>query len=538
MVWLSERGIEGLWSTANAPLLIFAEARLPKGATGVGLHGGGVASSAPVQLLFWGSWWATPEGGQRLWLIENRFQALLTSEYCSQLAQYGVAPPHFRGALIVSKPAPPMSFSGDNDHSPGDMIVDLIENDVFPDPDDEPIAYLVLMPKGFSAPGTTNGAHTSDYDYEFPFDFDWFWWGWIRYFEDSELDDTTRTMSHELVELLTNPDTEKGWYADPADDGEIADIAHDNDKTYQTAWVNGTKVQAFWSNMHSATVIPIDRDYRARIIGSIALQRGGRHQLDRGSFRPSAADMAFCKSVPACCFDDRDYSWVVNGLNERATLRVETRRYREPLISWTIAGQAVKGSGSVSLRVQTARYSGRSVVSAEETVTVQFVEAKGVLELKSNGIDACFDLPVGCSVKDGSIGGTPKIEPIATPSVIVGFVGCELVLDPDYERQREACHEGIHDLFGPAGKKTKFHRPRPGEPVELDPVVLVEAPAWTRLREFERAREAIDLAKMAELKLPRAEARKFIAALVAETPALAAISGESPSKGRRTARKR
>jgi hypothetical protein len=177
MVWLSERGVEGMWSTATGPLLIFAEAQLPKGATGVSPHGGGVASSAPVQLLFWGSWWATPEGGQRLWLIENRFQALLASEYFSQLAQYGIAPPHFRGSLIVSKPTPPMRFSGDNDHSPGDMIVDLIENDVFPDPDDEPIAYLVLMPKGFSAPGTTNGAHTTDYDYEFPFDFDWFWWG-------------------------------------------------------------------------------------------------------------------------------------------------------------------------------------------------------------------------------------------------------------------------------------------------------------------------------------------------------------------------
>jgi hypothetical protein len=536
MVWLSDRGVEGLWSTPNVPLIVFSEALLPKGATGVTPHGGGVATAAPVQLLFWGGWWATAEGGQRRWMIEDRLQALLASEYLSELAQYGVAPPHFRGSLIVSKPAPPMSFSGDNDHSPGDMIVDLIENDLFPDPDDEPIAYLVLMPKGFSAPGTSNGAHTTDYDYEFPFDFDWFWWGWIRYFDDNEADDTTRTMSHELTELLTNPDTEKGWYADPGDEGEVADIAHDKDKTYQTAWVNGAKVQAYWSNRHSATVIPIDHDYRARIIGSIALQRGGRHQLESGSFRPNPAETVFCKSVPACCFEDRDYSWVVNGLDERATLRVETRRYREPVVSWTIDGQPAKGNGSVSVVVQTARYSGRSVVTAEEAVTVQFSESKGALEIKTNGIDACFDLPVACSVREGSIGGKAKTEPVATPNVMLGFVGCELVLDSAYEHQRGECHKGIRDLFSGAQKKTKFRKPRPGEPVEIDPLVLVEAPAWTRLREFERAREAIELAKMAEMTLSRNAARKFIGSLIAETPALAVSEAQPPTSRRRPAR--
>jgi hypothetical protein len=43
-----------------------------------------------------------------------------------------------------------------------------------------------------------------------------------------------------------------------------------------------------------------------------------------------------------------------------------------------------------------------------------------------------------------------KLRPdvIATPTVIVGFVGTELVLDPAYERARDACHKGIRELFG------------------------------------------------------------------------------------------
>ncbi len=546
MAWLSERAVQGVWSHPNVPLLIFADSSLP--GTSVTLHGGPVASAAPVQLLFWGSWWSSPEGGQRLWMIEDRLKGALASNYFSELAQYGVAAPHFRGSLIVKKPSPPMSFpTEDDEHSVGDMIVDLIENDVFPDPDDEQIAYLVLMPKGFAKPASgTNGAHTRDYDYEFPFDIDWFWWGWIRYFDDSEADDTTRTLTHELTELLTDPTANDGWYAGTGEGGEIADAANVMG-TYQTVWVNGTKVTSYWSNRHSATVIPIDRDYRARIIGSISLQRGGRHELERGTFRPSPADTAFCKDVRACCIEDRDYAWVVNGLNETATLRVETQRYRQPIVTWTINGQPIKGGGSISVDVDRARYKGRSLVTTRATVSVQFAESKGTLEIKTKGIDANFDLYVACAVRDGSITGNVRTDVIATPSAVIGFVGSELVLDPEYVRQRDACHEGISKFFRRASGKTKFKRPRPGEPVELDPVLLAEVPAWARVREFERARQAVVLAKMVEATFPRKTASVFIKSLVAETAALTAVEERplvkgprkrEPVKRRRTPRKR
>ena len=530
-VWLSERAIEGNWFSPNVPVLIFSSSKLP--GSSVTPHGGPVATGTPIQLLFWGSWWTSGAGGQRLWLIEDGVKRILSSPYTSELAQYGISPPHFRGSLIVTKPTPPSAFGSEKDESKvSDMITDLIEDDVFPDPDDEQIGYFVFMPKGFAKPSFANGAHSQDYDYEFPFDFDWFWWAWIRYFDDSELEDTTRTFSHELAELLSDPTGNDGWYSNEAKDGEIADAAVDG-KGKQTAWVNGAKVQAYWSNRHRATVIPIDHDYRARIIGSVALSRGGTHELDQGTFRPDPADMAFCRSVPACCYEDRDYTWVVNGRNETANLRVETRRYRQPIVEWSINGQTVKGSGLLKFDADTSRYNGRNLVTARESVSVAYRVSSSGLETKTLGVDRNFDVPISCTVRDGSINGDLKTDVVAVPKAVVGFVGSELVLDPIYVQARDACHKGIADLFSGAAKKAKSRKPRPGEEVEINPGVLVDVPAWARVEAFARARQAVELAELARAELPRAEARKFIKSLVATTPALTAALSARTRRSKR-----
>lgn len=162
-------------------------------------------------------------------------------------------------------------------------------------------------------------------------------------------------------------------------------------------------------------------------------------------------------------------------------------------------------------------------MTGQEAVTVQFTESNGVLEIKTDKVDANFDLPVGCSVRDGSTTGNVRVDVIASPSVVIGFVGSELVLDWAYVQARDACHQAISNLFKDAEKKTKFKRPRPGDQVELDPSVLVEVPAWARLTEFERARQAIYIASIAEAKLPRDAADTFIHSLVDTTPALQAI---------------
>ena len=90
-----------------------------------------------------------------------------------------------------------------------------------------------------------------------------------------------RTATHELVELFSDPEAD-GWYADPISSGEIGDLAVSG-TTKQSAFVNGAKVTAYWSNRHNATVIPIDRDYRARLVGTVSPAFTGS---EHGKFRP------------------------------------------------------------------------------------------------------------------------------------------------------------------------------------------------------------------------------------------------------------
>jgi hypothetical protein len=520
-----ERQFEGDWSHPNVPLLIFKDSTFGAGQS-VSPHGGPVGSGLPVQLVFWGSWWNSPAGADRLAMIEDRVERTIASPYFSQLAQYGVAPPTFRGSIVVTQPAPPMNFAtNDDEKAVPNLIDDLIDDDVFPDPDDEKIAFVVLMPQGFTETVGSNGAHTWDYDYEFPFDKDWYWVAWVRYFDpgvepgDDEPENTNRTLSHELVELFTDPEGDQ-WYNAAVKDGEIADAAWSNG-TRQTAWVNGARVSAYWSNAHTATVIPIDRDYRARIVGDIEVE--GRHELDRGTFRPEPNDRILCGHVDVCCIEDRDYTWFVSGRDEVATLRAETHRYRSPVASWTIGGTPVKGSGSLGVPLQVWRYRGRTLESANASVTVGYDATDTTLTLTTTNTGVNFDLDVACSIHDASITGTLTTDVVAAPATTVGFVGAELVLDADYERQRAACQAWIAAKFEEIKHKARFHRPKPGEPVEIDPGILVELPAWTRVRRFAQVRKAVLLADIGRRVLPTEVADAFTASLIADAPELASV---------------
>jgi hypothetical protein len=515
-----DRTVEGSWSHPDVPLLIFADNILP--APSATFHGGAVGSGMPVQLLFWGSWWLSPDGSARRTMIEARTQQMLASPYFSELSQYGINAPHWRGSLIVTKPSPPMAFnSSDDEKAVPDLIDDLIDDDVFPDPDDERIAFVVLMPAGFTQTVNANGAHTYDYDYEFPFDKDYYWVAWVRSFGDTpgeDPEDVIRTMSHELVELFSDPESD-GWYAGgDSSSGELGDAAVSSG-VKQTAWVNGAHVQGYWSNRHSATVIPIDRDYRARIRG-VAHQEGDS-VVEHGTFRPDPQDRRFCDLVPACCLPDRDFRYDVIGYDEVMKLYVETQRYRQPTCAWSIEGIPVSGSGNVTVNVFAQRFTGRKPVSGATDVTIAFVVNGNKIELRAVGAKMNFDVTVGCAVSDGSITGKVAVNVIAKPSVDVGFLGVELFLDPQYVELRKQCNKAVADMFGHVGHGGISHRPKPGEPVIIEPGVLNELPAYTRVTQFRAARNALLMARMAAAVMPLDIAQAYAMSLVADIPALA-----------------
>lgn len=514
-----ERSVQGVWSKPNIPVLVFADHKLP--GSSVTFHGGAIGTGLPVQLIFWGSWWNGADGAARAALIIDRTRAVINSDYFSELEQYGIARPTWRGAITVTEPGPPSAFNRAEDQTAvPDLIDDLIDDDVFPDPDDGRIAFVVLMPQGFTQTIGANGAHTYDDDYNFPFDDDMFWVAWVRYYDPAKGEDpekTIRVITHELVEMFTDPEVD-AWYAEPLEDGEISDAGTSTDGKKQMAWVNGARVAAYWSNRHSATVIPIDRDYAARLTGVISEE--GRRVIRSGTFRPEPSDSAACEKVPECCMKDREYSWTLHGFDEVARIRVEKARYREPKAAWKIEGFPVTGAGSVSFTLLTEVFSGRKAEARRQLVKVAYKATDDLLEIHVAGSECNFDLNVSCSITDASIQGNVKTNVIAVPSLVVGFVGVQIALDPEYTRQRTACFAAMVAQYN-----KEFNRlsdvPGPGDPINTH--MIAQLPAYARIERYRQAREALMLTRMAHALLPAQDARDYAVSLVDAIPAVALV---------------
>jgi hypothetical protein len=512
-----ERSFQGVWSKPNIPVLIFKDHKLP--GSSVTFHGGAIGTGLPVQLIFWGSWWNGPDGAARANLIIDRTPAVINSEYFSELEQYGIARPTWRGALIVTEPSPPSAFNSTDDQTAvPDLIDDLIDDDVFPDPDDGRIAFVVLMPQGFTETIGANGAHTYDDDYDFPFDDDKFWVAWVKYFDPSKGEDpeeTIRTVTHELVEMFTDPELD-GWYTQTPQTGEISDAGTSADGKKQMAWVNGARVASYWSNRHSATVIPIDRDYAAQLKGVTSEE--ARTVIDSGTFRPEPSDSAACEKVPECCMKDREYSWTLHGFDEVARIRVAHTRYRSPQFAWQIEGFPVKGSDDVSFTLLTEAFSGRKPEARRQLVKLVYKATDDLLEIHVAGSKCNFDLNVRCVVTDASIQGNVKTNVIATPSVVVGFVGVQLALDPEYTRQRTACFAALVAQYNKQFKRLSDD-PRPGDPINEHQIA--QLPAYARIERYRQAREALMLARMAKVLLPAKDAQDYAKSLVDVIPVAA-----------------
>jgi hypothetical protein len=520
---------EGLWSKPEVPLLIFRNHTLA--GTTLSFHGGALAGAPgghALQLVFWGDWWNGPDGSQRRSLLEERTKALVQSVYFSELAQYGVAhAPVWRGSTTVTRPAPPASVSNYNDitYKVLDLIGALIDDDVFPDPDDGArILFLVAMPDGFTiADRSALGAHWKDYDNDFPWlDADHYWAGWANPLPIDPTPSATdqsamSVLSHETVEMMTDPEG-TGWHTEStAAANEISDAGF-SPTAAQTAFVNGVHVQAYWSNRHGATVIPIDRDYAARLRADVSEK--SRRVLGSGTFRPDAADNAACSpTLPECCFEDRDYAWRLYGVDEVATVKVQTARYRTPVIDWTIGGQAVTGEGDLVLSLDVEAYAGRSSSVTNRPVTLHYVATAASLDVSSPGANGNFEVTVGCSVRDGSITGDLKVDVIATPQISVGIIGTEVLLEDAYIKQKSACLTAMVKRYYHQYKPTGKIRREDG--INFDPVDLLrDAPAYVRPSQYDRLRRIGKAARAAQVLLEPGMARGVVKTLVSEARAL------------------
>src|SRR4051795_13703659 len=97
------------------------------------------------------------------------------------------------------------------------------------------------------------GRTGTTYDGDGPFDTDEYWAGWVRYFDPAveDVETTMRTLTHELVELLTDPEGD-GWHTgvgggtnelcDAAESPAAGVAPHTTNATKQTAIVGGARV--------------------------------------------------------------------------------------------------------------------------------------------------------------------------------------------------------------------------------------------------------------------------------------------------------
>jgi hypothetical protein len=218
--------------------------------TTISYLGGATIPNVPVQLIFWGSVWTqpgtTPSAGSFVGAVQN----ILAGPYMSALGQYGIGAGHLRGALIVTSPQPPNPFTDDDVRN---LVWDMIDQNIFPEPDDSDGAnlYVVVMPPFVNPSNTSNiGEHLYATDYDFPFDFDKAWCAWLT--NDGTLDTLTTIFSHELVEACTDPEG-NAWQINPTNSSSWNEIG---DACQSAARLDGVMVQSYWSDRDRVCIIP------------------------------------------------------------------------------------------------------------------------------------------------------------------------------------------------------------------------------------------------------------------------------------------
>lgn len=226
-----------------------AAAPLPPTGSGRFLdHHGAVLRAVQLQLVYWGSaWTATGERSPSPEQITTAMRTVLAGPYLSGLAQYrGIGGGVVRGSTVITASDPPDGFTYEDVVSFLDGQLDVGS---VPGPDrDNQTLYVVVMPTGiYSGDIGLAGEHNYYTRHHQRIHFAW-------NADSGTLARATRIMSHEVVESATDPEgsailgvsgtcSSGGWC-------EIADICP------VAGVLDGIVVEAYWSNLAGACVIP------------------------------------------------------------------------------------------------------------------------------------------------------------------------------------------------------------------------------------------------------------------------------------------
>ena len=353
-------------------------------------RGGPVVGAASLQLLFWGDFWNTATNPS-LEEVTEAVSAIIDSPYLSELAQYGFQSLTLNTPLVVTQPGPsvPM-FSGENVK---DMVWDLIDNDIFPEPDDEGgrIIYVVFAPRGANYEASdAGGAHGDAVDIDFPGTTDHAWVAWVNH---GSLDDITSTFSHELVETITDPEPSSGWTFDgmPLQQSEIADLS------FSWRWmVDGFAVEPYYSSRLAAAVVPGYALVRSLLLSATAIPVGGERFFEAGQVTIDRASKCFAGT----------YSWELFGQGNRVTVKAQTETYVKPSVEWTVNGLTAftfPKTLIVAADLDSDPLQGLTPLPPEQATVSYLVDDAGSLVLEMASGEAPGHVTVYCKVKEDGL---------------------------------------------------------------------------------------------------------------------------------------
>lgn len=248
---------------------------------------------------------------------------ILASPYLSQMDQYGF------NSLTLSQPVqavrnPSMPTYKDGDA--GDLVWRLIDSNVFPEPDDGGRnVYMVFYPPGTTIDSADRcGAHSVYSDYDFPFDIDYAWVGYAEFNQSNgkPLDNMTKTFSHELIEIISDPepdsDNDEGWQMDRTINlgTEIGDACNNTADR-----VNGILVNAYWSERHKACIIPKPHRWLSLTsdVTTLSEQDGPTGTVELNSL----------------CHKGR-YTWRTKYSSQQMTFAATAHGFTSPVFSWVL----------------------------------------------------------------------------------------------------------------------------------------------------------------------------------------------------------
>jgi hypothetical protein len=480
--------------TAGGVLLKYAPT-VPQ--TNLTNHEGAIAPGAPIQLIFWGDWWNGP--GQPLRTsLEAAAQAILTGPYTSALDQYGISPPSYRGSYGAG--GSPTRFGWSDVQK---LVQGLIDADVFPEPDEEGgrNGYFVMLPAGSQDTSLQPecGAHGQYVDRGLlGIDPDHAWIAFINY---GTLDAMTSCFSHELVELLTDPE-QSAWYVEnvPRNSSEIGDLCDIREN-----WVNGVKVRSYWSNRDQICVIPTDAYFSVRIDGSI--DEYEVKKVDDGSSHPSNPAGGIGILIPACRFDDMQFTYTRYRHTETASLVASATGYHAPLFTWSVGGQKLSSARGTLVLPTDVTYPGPGGTTRISTDMIQLsYSVNGAkFTLTNDQVLGNFDVPITVSVDEDPTQSAQALNGARTAGVVASFVGATID-EPDYQKAVQRCRDAARE-FWKLTHKAKETQPGPVNPGpihERDLALFHHLPGWITSEQREAIRSVLVETSLIRVEAPEA----------------------------------